>query len=122
MKIDVMFNCGNAPKMERVVDLTIAFAKKDADAVKSHVREDFVWKTVGKDEVISYDDLESVLPKRPDVKALHVENALSHGNGAMCEGKITFEDGDRLHFCTVVKFVNTAKNALIKEAHSYYVK
>jgi hypothetical protein len=122
METKVMVHCGNAPKMERVIELTIALAKKDANLVKSHVREDFVWKTVGMDDVISFDDLTKELAKRPAVKELSVENALSHGNGAMCEGTISFEDGDILYFCNVVKFVNTAKDALIKEAHTYFVR
>lgn len=122
MKTEVMFHCGNAPKMERVIELTIALAKKDVKLVKSHVREDFVWKTVGEDDVILFDDLTKELERRPTVIKLNVENALSHGNGAMCEGTLSFEDGSLLYFCNVVKFVNTAKDALVKEAHTYFVK
>lgn len=121
MKTEVMFHCGNAPKMERVIELTIALAKKDVNLVRANVREDFVWKTVGKDDVISFDDLTQELLKRPTVTELKVENALSHGNGAMCEGTLLFEDGGLLYFCNVVKFVNTAKDALVKEAHTYFV-
>lgn len=120
MRTEVMFHCGNAPKMERVIDLTVALARKDFGSVKPHVREDFVWATVGDDNVISFDDLADALSERPDVTELKIENALSHGNGAMCEGTLLFEDGDLLHFCNVVKFVNTAKDALVKEAHTYF--
>lgn len=98
MKVGVLVHCGNAPKMQRVIYLTVALAKKDVDGVKSHVREDFVWRTVGSDEVLSFDDLPKELEKRPSVSELHVENALSHGNGAMSEGTLSFEDGDRLNF------------------------
>jgi len=117
-----MVHCGNAPKMERVVELTIALAKKDVNLVKLHVREDFVWKSVGKDEVIPLDELTDALELKPTVMELNIENALSHGNGAMCEGTISFEDGSLVYFCNVVKFVNTAKDALVKEAHTYFVK
>ena len=122
MKTEVMIHCGNAPKMEQVIELTIALAKKDVNLVKLLVREDFVWKTVGKDDEISFDNLTQELAMRPNVTALKVDNALSHGNVAMCEGTMLFEDGDLLYFCNVVKFVNTAKDALIKEAHSYFIK
>jgi hypothetical protein len=122
MKTEVMVHCGNAPKMERVIDLTTALAQKDAELVKSHVREDFVWKTIGTEEVISFENLSQELAKKPSVAVLKVENALSHGNGAMCEGILTFEDGNSFYFCTVVKFVNTAKNALVKQAHTYFVQ
>ena len=122
MKTEVMFHCGNSPKMERVIELTIALAKKDINLVKSHVREDFVWKTVGKDEVISFENLLQELEKRPTVTELNISNALSHGNGAMCEGTLKFVDGDFLYFCNVVKFANTAKDALVKEAHTYFVE
>lgn len=122
MKTSVMFHCGNAPKMERVIDLTIALAKRDFSTAKPHVREDFVWKTVGSVDAIRYDELSEELPKRPEVKQLTISNALSHGNGAMCEGELVFQDGDKLYFCTVVEFVNTAKDALVKSAHTYFVK
>ncbi len=121
MKTEVMFHCRNAPKMERVIQLTIALAKKDVNSVKSHVCKDFVWKAVGNNDVISFDDLTQELAKRPTVTELNVENALSHGNGAMCEGTFSFEDGSILYFCNVVQFVNTAKDALVKEAHTYFV-
>ncbi|GAB2318303.1 hypothetical protein IRB23SM22_05610 [Alkalibacterium sp. s-m-22] len=120
MKTEIMVHCGNSPKMERVIDLTAALAGKDAELVKQYVRDDFTWKTVGEDAVISFEKLNKELDNRPPVKELSVTNALSHGNGAMCEGTLLFEDGDVLQFCTVVKFVNTAKNALIKEAHTYF--
>jgi len=29
MKTEIMLHCGNAPKMEKVIELTIALAKKD---------------------------------------------------------------------------------------------
>lgn len=122
MKTNVMFHCGNAPKMERVIDLTIALAKKDFDAVKPHVCEDFVWTTVGGDETIHYNQIRQKLSLRPEIKTLIISNALSHGNGAMCEGEIVFSDGDRLSFCMVVEFANTAKDALVKSAHTYFVK
>ncbi|GAB6088481.1 hypothetical protein [Spirochaeta dissipatitropha] len=118
---EVMFHCGNAPKMERVIDLTIALAEKDFKAARQHIREDFVWATVGTNKVISYDDLPQQLSVRPDVAEIKIENALSHGNGAMCEGKLLFEDGDLLYFCNVVRFVNTARDALVKSAHTYFV-
>lgn len=121
MKTDVMVHCGNSPKMERVIDLTLALAKKDTDSVKEYVHEEFVWKTAGKDLILSFDNLNQELIKRPTVKELTVVNALSHGKGAMCEGTLLFEDGDFLHFCNVVTFVSTAKDAMVKEAHTYFV-
>lgn len=121
MKTEILFHCGNAPKMERVIELTVALAGKHASDAKSHVSEDFTWREVGGDEALHYDELDEKLSKRPSVKLLKIDNALSHGNGAMCEGVMEFDDGDRLHFCMVVEFVNTAKDALVKRAHSYYV-
>ena len=121
MKVDVMFRCGNAPKMERVIDLTIAIANKNLNQIKAHVREDFKWKIVGEEVVFSLDEITQVLAKKPIISAIKVENALSHGNGAMCEGILTLDHGDILHFCNVVTFVNTAKDALIKEAHTYLI-
>lgn len=122
MKIEVMFHCGNAPKMERVIDLTIALSKKDIDAVKTHVREDFTWRIVGENHIVKLDQLSQTLITKPQILELTVENALSHGKGAMCEGVITFDNGLTYVFCNVVQFVNTASDALIKEAHTYFIK
>lgn len=122
MKTDIMAHCGNAPKMQRVIDLTIALAKRDEKAVQQHVREDFVWSTVGTNDTLTYDELAAKLPARPAVKKLTVTNAMSHGNAAMCEGELVFEDGDTLLFCNVVQYTSTAKDAFIKEAHTYFVK
>jgi len=121
MKIKVMFHCGNSPKMERVIELTIALAKKDVNLIKLYTHESFIWNTVGNDGLISFDNMVHELAKKPTVTELNIENALSHGNSAMCEGTLSFADGAFLYFCNVVKFVNTAKDALIKEAHTYFV-
>ena len=122
MKTEVMFHCGNAPKLERVIDLTLALAARDAGAAKTHLREDFVWTEVGGGEIANYDQLDHVLAARPAVSGIKVENGLSHGNGAMCEGILDFPDGSSLHFCSVATFVNTAKNALVKKLHMYFVQ
>ena len=122
MKTDIMVHCGKSPKMERVIELTVALAKKDTELVKQYVRDEFTWETVVRDTVISFGKLDQDLNKRPPVKELKVNNALSHGKSAMCEGTLLFENGDLLYFCNVVTFVNTAKDALIKEAHTYFVK
>lgn len=113
-------HCGNSPKMERTVELVIALADRDAQAAKALVREDFVWSEPGGAEVLRYERLETGLADRPAVDLLQVSNALSHGKAAMCEGQMTFADGDRLAFCAVVAFANTAKDARIVSAHFYY--
>ncbi len=121
MKIEVMVHCGNAPKMERVIDLTIAMVKKDINLVKSLVREAFVWKTMGKENAVSLNELANELENQPAVTGINVKNALSHGKSAMCEGTLTLKDGRLICFCNVALFVNTAKDALVKEAHTYFV-
>ena len=98
-----------------------ALVKRDEKAVRQHVHEDFVWSTVGTSETLTYDEFATKLPARPTVKKLTVTNAMSHGNAAMCEGELVFEDGGTLLFCNVVQYTSTAKDALIKEAHTYFV-
>lgn len=48
MILEIMNHCGNAPKMESVIDLTIAFAKKDINLIYSIVSKDFIWGIVGR--------------------------------------------------------------------------
>lgn len=122
MKKDILVHCGNAPKMERVIDLTVALAARDVDGVFVHVRDDFVWTDANGETIVKYAQLQDILLVRPEVRRVSVDNALSHGNGAMCEGVLEFTDGDRLRYCMVVQFVNTAKDALVKSAHTYFIE
>lgn len=117
----ILVHCGNAPKMERVIDLTVALAARDVAAVLLHVRDDFVWSDASGEEILTYETLKNVLANRPEVKKLSVDNALSHGNGAMCEGVLEFADGDKLRYCMIVKFTSTAKDAVVKAAHTYFL-
>lgn len=122
MRKDVLVHSGNAPKMEQVIDLTIALAERDAAAARLHVREDFVWNDVSHGVIADYNTLSQALSGRASVALISVANALSHGNSAMCEGTLEFDNGDILKYCMVVQFTSTAKNSLVKEMHSYFIK
>lgn len=122
MKKNILVHCGNAPKMERVIDLAVALAERKFTAVTPLVREDFTWRIVGEKDVTTYDQLAEMLNSlESKVAEIHVENALSHGNGAMCEGTLYFNDGKIYYFCHVAKFTSTTKDALIKSLHTYMV-
>lgn len=121
IKIDVMVHCGNAPKMERVINLTLALLIKDVTEAKKHIRDDFIWNDIGSGITVQFKNLKNGLPKIQDVKMIKIDNGLSHGNGAMCEGLLEFENDASLHFCFVAKFVSTARGAAIKELHSYFI-
>lgn len=118
---DVMVHCGNAPKMERVIDLTVSLAARDEAAAKTHLRDDFTWTEVGMGRIADFSSLGAALAARPEVSSIAIENALSHGNGAMCEGWFERIDGRAFHFCSVAKFVSTAKNAAVKALHMYLI-
>ena len=122
MNTEVMFHCGNAPKMERVIELTIALAGRDENAAKVHLREDFVWTEVGAGKIADYSTLGDSLSRRQPVSIIKIDNGLSHGNGAMCEGVIEYTDNKSFYFCSVAQFVNTAKNALVKSLHVYVIE
>lgn len=122
MNIRIFPNCNNAPKMGAVIDLTVALAGKDYAAVESLVRDDFTWSTVGDTSITKFEQLKNELTQRPSVAEIEVTNGMSHGAAAMCEGTMEFTDGDKLFFCAVAQFVNTAKDARIKALHMYYVK
>lgn len=121
MKIETFVHCGNAPKMQHIIDLVAAIAKRDESAVQKLVRDDFSWRVVGSDEEMTYNELGEALSKRPEVHVARFDTAMSHGNIAMCEGVLTFADKDELHFCTVGRFTSTAKDAVIRECHTYFI-
>ncbi|MFT4147534.1 MAG: hypothetical protein QM632_01885 [Micrococcaceae bacterium] len=122
METKVFFSCNNAPKMARIVDISIAIAERDIEALKPHVRDDFTLSIVGTDLNYTLDELVHELPKDPAVKTIEVTNALSHGNGGMAEGTMERTNGTRYQFCHVARFVNTAKDALVKNVHMYFVQ
>lgn len=122
MKTSVLMHCNNAPKMARVIDLSIAIGRKDKAGIHTHVRDDFVLKMIGTNETFDLLHIDEVLVRMPDILEMNIINALSHGNAAMCEGTITLKDKSVCNFCFVVKFVNTAKDALIKSGHIYIIK
>lgn len=121
MNVNVFPNCGNAPKMGAVVDVTIALAGRDTEATKRLVRDDFEFSIVGSEEVIHYGTLADDLAKRPEAHTVTISNGMSHGKAAMCEGTMEFVDGDTVYFCTVAEFANTAKDALITSLRMYAV-
>ncbi len=122
MLLEIMNHCGNAPKMERVIELTIALAKKDINLIYPHVSKDFIWRIVGSDKETKLYELVQEFTNITTITKLTIENALSHGNGAMCEGTVTFEGGNVFYFCNVVKYTSTTKNASVQELHTYYIE
>ena len=122
MKLEIMSHCGNAPKMERVIALTIALAKKDINLIYPHVSNEFIWRIVGRDKETNLSELVQEFSNITTIIKLTINNALSHGNGAMCEGTVTLEGDNLFYFCNVVKYTNASKNAIVKEAHTYYTK
>ncbi|MFA7417758.1 MAG: hypothetical protein WCZ19_04380 [Acholeplasma sp.] len=108
--------------MARVIDLSIAIGHKDKACIQTHVRDDFVLKMIGTNDAFDLMHLDEVSVRMPDILEMNITNALSHGNAAMCEGIVTLKDKSVYSFCFVVKFVNTAKHALIKSGQIYIIK
>lgn len=121
MKTEVFPNCGNSPKLAAVIDLSLSLISGDVEKIIALVREDFTYSAVGSDHSLNYTDVKSGMPIFSSPSKIVIESGLSHGNGAMCEGIIKLNNGKIVNFCFVATFVNTARDALIKKLHAYYV-
>lgn len=120
MEIFVNTSCKNAPKKERTIDLVLAFIKKDEAVLKTLVTKDFTYHTVGDKTYYNLNNLSDFLNSY-NIEKITIDNALSHGNGAMAEGIIILKDTKNVRFCLVTQFKSTLNNALIKSAHCYFV-
>ncbi len=109
-KIIVNADCGNAPKKQILLDLNIAYARADIDAILENLSDDIVWRILGEFEMRGIDELRSALQfmKDVDTRELVVESIIAHRADGAINGFITTEAGRSYAFCDVVQFSSAA--------------
>ena len=121
-KITVNADCGKAPKKQILLDLNIAYARADIDAVLEHLSHDIVWRILGEFEMRGLAEVRSArqFMKAVDTRELVVESIITQGAEGAINGLITTAAGRSYAFCDVVRFSNAAGKK-IKPITSYAV-
>ena len=112
-------DCGNSPKNTLLQDIAIAFAKRDADFLMSHVTDDIRWDVVGHRVVEGCSGLTQALEQFDAVTQLTIEHVMSHGRVGAVNG-IALIRGKASEFCHVFEFAN-AKAERVKSMKSYVI-
>ena len=122
MKIQASEDCGNSPKNAFLQDMTIAFARGDAEFILSRVTEDIRWELVGKRIVQGIASLAEALEEEnpEETVELTIQHAATHGRAGAVNGMLYLKNGGKLAFCHVFEF-NGAKATLVKDITSYVI-
>lgn len=115
--------CGNSPKNIFVENLTIAFAKGDAEFVLSSVTDDILWNILGQKLIQGKNDFaKAVEQMRNDrVVEIAIHHVVTHGKAGAVNGTVKMENGRTCAFCDVYEFSN-AKGTHVREITSYVIE
>ena len=121
-KINVIPDCGNAPRKTFLRDFNIAFATGDADFIVEHVSDHITWEMVGDKTISGKEALSQAIHEMKDYTAdeSHILHMITHGKSAVLTGVIKM-DGKTYDFCDVYEFVSAGKN-ILKHLKSYEIK
>jgi len=101
-------DCGNSPKNQFAQDVAIAL--ETGQVAPGMLSEDVVWT---RDVPVNgREAVRQAISEQPDVSAVVIEHAISHGRVGMANGLVTLADGRRRRFSHVFDFTNTKGNCV----------
>ncbi len=112
-------DCGNSPKNQLVLNLTIALLTGEFQTPSDTVTEDVQWNIVG---VKSLSGWKAILAEMETIRTrsilkLSIEHAITHGKAGAVNGEVQYEDGNE-GFCFVFEFASI-KGTSIRHINSY---
>lgn len=120
MEIKISRNCGNSPKMQRVIELNKYYAASNIQKILTFLADDVQWR-IGEDVfLIGIKDVSSYLNKKLQDKnadGLTLEYVLSHGKLAAAHGKLTYEN-EAILFSDFYEFTSASSSSKIKRITS----
>lgn len=121
MNIKTDADCDNAPKKQLVLDYNTAFINKQKDTLLDFLHQDCTQNIVGEDLLSDKNSIEKVLDRilNFDPKEMVIENLLSHGKLAACNGTITLASNAKIYFSEFYVFSSHSKDAKIISITSY---
>jgi hypothetical protein len=123
VKIIVKSNCGNAPKIEFLKEINIAFVEGNSDFLIESVTDNIVWKIIGDRIIEGKEKFKNELEKMNSEKAseLKLNRILTHGKEGAVSGIIKMENGKEYAFSDFYEF-RSAKGDKVKEITSYIIE
>ena len=102
-------HCGNAPKIEFIKKITLAFAKGDSDFFTERVTDKIIWDIVGDKRIEGIDNFLAELESRGPVVPLELnfERILTHRKDGAANGIIKLPDGSAYSFSDFYEFRGT---------------
>ena len=120
MEIKISKNCGNSPKMQRIIELNKYYAESNIKKILSFFADDIQWH-IGEDVLlIGIKDVSSYLTNKlqgKNARGLTLEYVLSHGKLAAANGKITYEN-EPILFSDFYEFTSASSSSKIKRITS----
>lgn len=123
MKITCKEDCSNAPKKQLLKEFNIAFGKGDVEGVLMQLSDDIIWEMVGDKSMKGKEEVAKELESMKDYTAveLTIDNIITHGRTAACNGSFKMNSGAQYGFCDIYEFHNNSTTAKIKRMTSYAI-
>jgi len=123
VKINVLEDCGNAPKKQFLKDFIIAVAKNDSAFLARNVTRDISWNIVGGHSTQGQQEvlLELQRLRNDKIIELNIYTIVTHGYNGVANGLLKFKGGKTVAFCDVYLFRASTNNAPIKAIDTYAI-
>jgi len=118
-KIEATPNCGNSPKSQTLVELTVAIARADVSALAALVTLDVSWNPVGRKRVAGVEAFCKAITRYGPAKRLTIRHVLTHGSSGAVDGIVDY-NGRQRAFCFMFDFAN-AKGKAVRNISSYSI-
>lgn len=118
-------NCGNAPKQQFIRDFYVAIAENELDKAFGMMTDNIIAKIPGYTTASGINAVKNLISKdagRTKIGELTIENTITHGKYGAINGKMFFEDGEEMEFCSVCAFSSHAKNAKLNSIKVYSIQ
>lgn len=102
-------DCKNSPKNAAAEELVVLLLTAALEPLSQRLTDDAILEIVGKS---SAQGLEAILElvgseQEPDLTALRIDHALTHGKVGAVNGVLTTQDGTDRGFCAILEFATT---------------
>lgn len=123
MKICVKPDCANAPKKERIRELTIAFSQGDIPGILEKVSDDIKLTMVGEAEFTGKKELKIFVDamNRQKMDELKIEKIITHGKEGSVLGYMIMSGGRKYAFADFYDF-KSAGDHLVKKMTSFVIE
>lgn len=116
MEINIIPDCGNAPKKLVIRDFNIAFAKRDIHKILEMVSEEIEWTIVGEKSISGKEAFREEIENMniQKAKSLSISHIITHGKLAAAHGEMTIPTGETISFADIYEFRSAGSKEIRK--------